>query len=64
MRILQLLLIGLPVAGLLVTGPAMSSPFYGVSLRSLSGSDRMIHEAGYRPPVPELAGRMLASAER
>jgi hypothetical protein len=48
MRILQLLLAGLPVAVFLITGPAMSVPFDGGSLRSLSASDRMIHEAGYR----------------
>jgi hypothetical protein len=48
MRILQLLLVVLPVAGLLVVGPAMSTPFDGASLRSLNGGDRMIHEAGYR----------------
>jgi hypothetical protein len=48
MRILQVLLVGLPVAGLLVIGPAMSAPFNGASLRSLSGNDRTIHEVGYR----------------
>jgi hypothetical protein len=48
MRILQLLLVGLPVAGLLVIGPAMSAPFDAASLRSLGATDRMIHEAGYR----------------
>jgi hypothetical protein len=35
MRMMQLLLIGLPVAGLLVMSPAMSSPFDAASLRSL-----------------------------
>jgi hypothetical protein len=48
MRIVQLLLVRLPVAGLLVISPAMSAPFDAASLRSLSGADRMIHEAGYR----------------
>jgi hypothetical protein len=48
MRILQLLLIGLPVAVLLLTGPAISAPSFSASLRSLDGSDRMIHEVGYR----------------
>jgi hypothetical protein len=48
MRILQLLLVGLPVAGLLVTASAMSAPFDAASLRSFSPPDRMIHEVGYR----------------
>jgi hypothetical protein len=48
MRIVQLLLVGLPVAGLLVVGPAMSAPFNGASLRSLGGADRLLHEVGYR----------------
>jgi hypothetical protein len=48
MRIVQLFLIGLPVAGLLVMSPAMSAPFDAASLRTFSNADRMIHEAGYR----------------
>jgi hypothetical protein len=45
---MQLLLLVLPVAGVLVTGPAISAPFDGASLRSLGGTDRMIHQVGYR----------------
>jgi hypothetical protein len=48
MRIVQLLLIGLLLAGLLVMSPAMSAPFDAASLRVFSNADRMIHEAGYR----------------
>jgi hypothetical protein len=48
MRIVQLLLISLPIAGLLAIVPAMSAPFDGASLRSLAATDRMIHEARYR----------------
>jgi hypothetical protein len=48
MRVVQLLLIGLPVAGLLVTSPAMSAPFDAASLRAFSATGRMIHEVGYR----------------
>ncbi len=48
MRMMQLFLIGLPVAGLLVMSPAMSAPFEAASLRSFTSADRMIHEAGYR----------------
>jgi hypothetical protein len=48
MRILQQLLVGLPLAGLLVIAPAMSAPFDAASLRSLSAGDRTIHEVGYR----------------
>jgi hypothetical protein len=48
MRIMQLVLVGLPVVALLVTVPAMAAPFNGSSLRSFSGADRMIHEVGYR----------------
>jgi hypothetical protein len=48
MRIVQLLLLGLPVAGLLVMSPAMSAPFDAASLRAFSSADRMIHEARYR----------------
>jgi hypothetical protein len=48
MRIVQLLLIGLPVAGLLVMSPAMSAPYDAASLRAFATADKMIHEAGYR----------------
>jgi hypothetical protein len=48
MRIVQLLLIGLPVAGLLVMSPAMSAPFDAASLRAFSSANQTIHEAGYR----------------
>jgi hypothetical protein len=48
MRIVQLLLIGLPLAGLLVMSPVMSAPFDAASLRAFSNADRMIHEIGYR----------------
>jgi hypothetical protein len=48
MRIVQLLVIGLPVAGLLVITPAMSVSFDGASLRALNNADRVVQEAGYR----------------
>ena len=48
MRFVQLFLIVLPVTGLFVTVPAVSSPFNGASLQSLNGADRTVHTAAFR----------------